>query len=100
MRSHKELVHELRSAPRSWIDTAIVVAFEDRFEFVGEDHPDPAGRLNALEREGGLAIGVAGIQPTACNNGSFLAQIFKEYEQQAWAHRYMDTLRRMIECLS
>jgi hypothetical protein len=36
MRSTNELIKELRNAPQQWIDTAIVVAFEDRFEFVAE----------------------------------------------------------------
>lgn len=98
MRSNKELADELRTVPGSWIDTAIVVAFENRFEFVGESHPDPTGRLDSLELQGGLAIGLAGVQPTVCNDRVFLAQIFKEYEGQAWAERYMDRLRRMIAC--
>ena len=100
MRSNEELVQALRKAPESWMETAIVVAFENRFEFVPEDHPNPAGRLTSLEQQGGLAIGLAGIEPTACNDRAFLARVFKEYEDQAWAQRYMDRLRGLVACYS
>jgi hypothetical protein len=30
------------------MEIAIVVAFENRFEFVGDDHPDPMNRLTPL----------------------------------------------------
>jgi hypothetical protein len=79
------------------MDTAIVVAFENRFEFVAEDHPDPIKRLKALQIQGGLAIGLAGVQPGAyTDRPAFVAQVFQEYEEQAWAHRYMDTLRGIV----
>ena len=61
MRTDEQLVNELRMAPESWIDTAIVRAFESRFEFVREDHPYPAWRMNFLAAQGGLAIGLAGV---------------------------------------
>lgn len=95
MRSPKELVSELRTAPGPWMDAVIVVAFENRFEFVAEDHPDPAGRLKFLQEQGGLAIGLAGVRPTQFTDSTFFARVFAEYEGQAWAHRYMDTLRRI-----
>ena len=96
MRSNKELVHALRSAPVSWMDAAIVVAFENRFEFVTEDHPDPMNRLNSLQEEGGLAIGLAGVRSNEHADRGFSAEVFQEYEGQAWAHRYMDTLRGIV----
>ena len=77
------------------MDAAIVVAFEIRFEFVAEDHANPMYRLNALQEQGGLAIGLAGVKPSESGGPAFRAQLFQEYEGQAWAHRYMDTLRRM-----
>ncbi len=95
MRSNKELIKALRAAPASWMDSAIVVAFENRFEFVTEDHPDPIHRLNSLEEQGGLAIGLAGVKPGESGDRAFRAQLFQEYEGQVWAHRYLDTLRRM-----
>jgi hypothetical protein len=95
-RSNKQLVDELRRAPDPWIDSAIVVAFEDRFEFVGEDHLDPMSRLNSLEAQGGLAIGLAGMRPGARRDQRTLsARVFSEYVGQGWAHRYMDILLRM-----
>ena len=95
-RSNKQLVDELRTGPDPWIDSAIVVAFEDRFEFVGEDHLDPMGRLNSLQEQGGLAIGLAGIRPGKRKDQRVLsARVFSEYVGQAWAHRYMDILVRM-----
>jgi hypothetical protein len=96
MRSNKELVHALREAPGPWIDTAIIVAFENRFEFVTEDHPDPMKRLNVLEGEGGLAIGLAGVKAAESVDRNFRAQLFNEYEGQAWAHHYMDKLRGIV----
>jgi hypothetical protein len=96
MRSNKELVHALRAAPEPWMDAAIIVAFENRFEFVGEDDPDPMNRLNSLQAEGGLAIGLAGVKPGVPADRAFLAEVFKEYEGQAWAHRYMDKLRGIV----
>jgi hypothetical protein len=97
MQSNKQLLNELRTAPGSWMDAAIVVAFENRFEFVPEDHPDPMSRLSSLQAEGGLAIGLAGIQPGAhADRPAFSAQVFEEYEGQAWAHEYMDTLRGIV----
>jgi len=97
MRSNKQLVNELRTAPGQWMDAAIVVAFENRFEFVAEDHPDPMSRLNSLQEQGGLAIGLAGVQPgTYTDRAFFFAQVFQEYEGQAWAHRYMDALRGIV----
>jgi hypothetical protein len=78
------------------MDTAIVVAFENRFEFVTEDHPDPTSRLDYLEAQGGLAIGLAGVKPTHYTDATFLTMVFPEYEDQAWAHRYMETLRKII----
>ena len=95
MRSNRQLVNDLRAAPASWMDAAIVVVFENRFEFVAEDHPDPMGRLTSLQEQGGLAIGMAGVKPSV-NSGSFLVKVFQEYEGQAWAHRYMDTLRGIV----
>jgi hypothetical protein len=95
MRSNKELINALRAAPAPWMDTAIVVAFENRFEFVAEDHANPMYRLNVLQAQGGLAIGLAGIKPSGSADRGFRAQLFQEYEGQAWAHRYMDALRRM-----
>ena len=100
MRSNKELINALREAPGPWMDTAIVVAFENLFEFVGEDHPDPMNRLKFLQEQGGLAIGLAGIKPSQDAERAFLAQLFQEYEGQAWAHHYMDTLRGIIRSQS
>jgi hypothetical protein len=98
MRSNQQLVDALRMAPQPWVDTAIVVAFENRFEFVGEDHPDPMSRLHSLLAEGGLAIGLAGVASTTPTNGNVLqTQVFQEYSGQAWAHRYMDTLRGIVK---
>jgi hypothetical protein len=96
MRSNKELIDALREAPGPWMDTAIIVAFENRFEFVAEDHPDPMKRLNALQEQGGLAIGLAGVKSSAYVDRAFRAQLFDEYEGQAWAHQYMDRLRGII----
>ena len=96
MRSNKELVDALRAAPGPWMDAAIVVAFENRFEFVGEDHPDPTNRLNSLQKQGGLAIGLAGIKPSGYVGRAVLAEVFPEYDGQAWAHRYMDALRGIV----
>ena len=97
MRSNKQLVNELRTAPGSWMDIAIVVAFENRFEFVAEDHPDPMSRLDSLQEQGGLAIGLAGVKPsTYTDRDVFSAQVFQEYEGQAWAHQYMDALRGIV----
>ena len=95
MRSNKELINALRGAPAPWIDVAIVVAFDNRFEFIAEDHANPMYRLNALQEQGGLAIGLAGVKPGESGYPAFGAQLFQEYEGQAWAHRYMDTLRRI-----
>lgn len=80
------------------MDAAIVVAFENRFEFVAEDHPDPMSRLNSLQEQGGLAIGLAGVKPSTYTDRPFFhAQVFQEYEGQAWAHQYMDALRGIIQ---
>ena len=100
MRSNKELINALRAAPGPWMDTAIIVAFENRFEFVTEDHPDPMKRLNALQEQGGLAIGLAGVKSSESVDRAFRAQLFDEYEGQAWAHQYMDTLRGIIRSQS
>jgi hypothetical protein len=96
MRSNKELITALRDAPEPWIDTAIIVAFENRFEFVTEDNPEPTERLNRLELQGGLAIGLAGVKPADSVDRAFRAQLFDEYEGQAWAHQYMDKLRGIV----
>ena len=96
MKSNRELVNALRAAPGRWIDTAIVVAFENRFEFVAEDHPDPVYRLNFLQEQGGLAIGLAGVTPSKHADCAFMADVFQEYEGQVWAHRYMDKLRGIV----
>jgi hypothetical protein len=96
MRSNRELVNALREAPAPWMDAAIVVAFENRFEFVAEDHPDPMKRLKSLQEQGGLAIGLAGVKSSQSVDRAFLAQVFEEYEGQAWAHRYMDRLRGIV----
>lgn len=78
------------------MDTVIVVAFDNRFEFVAEDHPDPIYRLNSLQEQGGLAIGLAGVKSNGHTNRAFQVQVFQEYEGQAWAHRHMDSLRRIV----
>jgi hypothetical protein len=96
IRSVREHVRDLRAAPSHWIDTAIVVAFHDRFEFVREDCPDPSALLNSLEAHGGVAIGLAGIDPAESSAGTFLAKVFPEYEGQAWTHRHMVRLRRIV----
>lgn len=96
IRSVSEYVKDLRAAPSQWIDTAIVVAFHDRFEFVREDCPDPSGLLHSLEAHGGVAIGLAGIDPVESTPGIFSAKVFPEYEGQAWTHRHMDRLRRIV----
>ena len=96
IRSVSDYVKDLRAAPSYWIDTAIVVAFHDRFEFVREDCPDPSALLSSLEADGGVAIGLAGIDPAESSPGTFLAKVFPEYEGQAWTHRHMDRLRRMV----
>jgi hypothetical protein len=96
MKSDKELLNALRAAPASWLDVAIVVAFDDRFEFVAEDHPDPLNRLNSLQEQGGLAIGLAGLKSSEYADRAFRVQVFQEYEGQAWAHRYMDRLRGIV----
>ena len=49
IRSVDDCVKDLRAAPNYWIDTAIVVAFHDRFEFVREDCPDPSALLSSFE---------------------------------------------------
>ena len=96
MKSNEELLIALRAAPASWMDTAIVVAFDNRFDFVREDHPDPIKRLNSLQEQGGLPIGLAGLESSKYPARAFLVQVFQEYKGQAWAHRYMDTLRGIV----
>ena len=96
MKSNNELVNALRAAPASWMDAAIVVAFDNRFEFVAEDHPDPVNRLNSLQEQGGLPIGLAGVQWSPYAGRAFVVQVFQEYKGQAWAQRYMDTLRGIV----
>jgi hypothetical protein len=97
MRSNKQLVNELKAAPALWMDAAIVVAFENRFEFVGEDHPDPISRLNSLQEQGGLAIGLAGVEPGVVPERTlFSSQLFHEFKGQIWAHRYMEILRGIV----
>jgi hypothetical protein len=96
IRSIGEYIKKLRSAPNQWIDTAIVVAFHDRFEFVREDCPDPSALLQSFEAHGGVAIGLAGIDPAESNPGTFLSKVFPEYEGQGWAHRHMDRLREIV----
>jgi len=96
MRSANEHVRDLRAAPNQWIDTAIVVVFHDRFEFVREDCPDPSALLRSLEAHGGLAIGLAGIKPAAHNGGTFLVKVFPEYEGQAWMQQHVERLRRIV----
>jgi hypothetical protein len=100
VRSNKELVNALRAAPEPWLHTAIVVAFENRFEFVSEDHPYPMNRLKSLEEQGGLAIGLAGVSVGQHADRAFLAEVFEEYRGQQWAHRYMDMLRGIVRCHS
>jgi hypothetical protein len=95
-RSVGEYIKKLRAAPNPWIDTAIVVAFHDRFEFVREDCPAPSALLQSLEAEGGVAIGLAGIDPAESIPGIFLSKVFPEYEGQAWAHRHMTRLREIV----
>jgi len=96
MRSNKELIKALRAAPASWMDTAIVVAFENHIEFVTEDHPDPINRLNSLQEQVGLAIGLAGVRSSGYSGRALQVQVFQEYEGQSWAHRHMDSLRRIV----
>ena len=96
MRSNRELIKALRAAPASWMDTAIVVAFDNHIEFVAEDHPDPINRLNSLEEQGGLAIGLAGMKPSGYSGRAFQGQVFQEFEGQLWAHRHMDSLRKIV----
>jgi hypothetical protein len=96
MKSNEELVNALRSAPAAWLDTAIVVAFENRVELVAEDHPDPICRLNSLQEQSGLAIGLAGIKSSGNDRRTFQVQLFEEFEGQAWAHRCMDQLRGIV----
>ena len=96
IRSVGEYIKKLRAAPRQWIDTAIVVAFHDRFEFVREDCPDPSALLQSFEAQGGVAIGLAGIDPAKSRSGIFLSKVFPEYEGQAWAHRHLDRLREIV----
>ena len=89
-------VKDLRAAPSHWVDTAIVVAFHDRFEFVREDCPDPSELLRSLEASGGVAIGLAGMNLPASSRRTFMAKVFPEYAGQAWTHRHMDTLRKIV----
>jgi hypothetical protein len=95
MQSNEKLVHQLRTAPWPWVDAAIVVAFENRFEFIKEDYPDPVSQLNSLQSQGGLAIAFAGMAP-GTHRAAFSAQLFPEFRGQAWAHRYMDILREIV----
>ena len=97
MKSNKQHIDELRKNPEPWVDVAIVVAFKDRFEFVSEDDPDAVTRLNALQAEGGLPIGFAGLVGIGSpDSGNLQTQVFSEYREQAWAHQYMTVLRRIV----
>jgi hypothetical protein len=78
------------------VDAAIVVAFEDSFEFVREDSPFPMTRLKSLETRGGLAIGLAGMKPGQNDRDVFCVKVFKEYEREAWAYQYMEKLRGIV----
>ena len=73
MRSNEELINALREAPAPWMDVAIVVAFDNRFEFIAEDHANPMYRLNALQEQGGLAIGLAGVKSSEGADRAFKA---------------------------
>lgn len=95
MQSNEKLIQELRTAQWPWVDAVIVVAFGDRFEFVKEDYPDPMGQLTSLQSQGGLAIAFAGLAP-GTPRAVFSAQLFPEFRNQAWAHRYMDILRKIV----
>src|SRR5205823_3485351 len=94
--SYEDLVNSFKASPASWLDAAIVVAFDNRFEFVAEDHPDPMNRLISLQEQGGLPIGLAGLKSSEYADRALLVQVFQEYEGQGWAHRYMDTLRGIV----
>ena len=96
VRSVSDHIRDLRTAPSNWIDTAIVVAFHDRFEFVRESCSDAPGLLRSLESRGGLAIGLAGMSITPSSRDKFLAKVFPEYEGQAWTHHRMNALRRIV----
>ena len=96
MKSNTELINALRAAPEPWMDAAIVVVFENRFEFVAEDHPYAMNRLNSLLAQGGLALGLAGVKLGESADRAFRAELFQEYENQSWAHRYMDVLRGIV----
>ena len=97
MRTMKQLVDELRKTPEQWVDAAIVIVFEDRFEFVGEGHPDPMNRLSTLVEQGGLPIGFAGLLPTARGGiGVLKTQVSQDYMSQGWAHQYMKSLCSMV----
>lgn len=52
MRSNAEVINALRTAPEQWLDAAIIV-FEDRFEFVPEDHPQRVPWVIAKRRNHG-----------------------------------------------
>ena len=95
MQSNEKLVQKLRTASWPWVDAAIVVAFGDRFEFVAEDNPDPMRQLTSLQSQGGLAIAFAGLAPGA-HRAFFAVQLFPEFRDQAWAHRYVDILRQIV----
>ena len=93
MPSNTQLIDAMRTAPEPWMDVAVVVAFEDRFEFVAEDHPDPMYWLSFLQEQGGLAIGLAGVKPDNSTDRAFLFELFQEYEGEVWAHQDMERLR-------
>jgi hypothetical protein len=66
------------------MDAAIVVAFESRFEFAAEDHPDPMTRLNFLQEQGGLSIGLAGVKPsTYSDRAFFFAHVFSRIRRSS-----------------
>jgi len=96
VRSVGEHVKDLREAPSHWIDTVIVVVFQDRFEFVPEDCPAPCALLRSLEASGGVAIGLAGMKLADSSRKTFLVKVFPEYKGQAWTHRSMDRLRGIV----
>jgi hypothetical protein len=93
----KQIVDELRKTPEQWVDAAIVIVFDDRFEFVGEGHPDPMTRLSFLVEQGGIPIGFAGLLPTARDGvGVLKTQVSQDYLSQGWAHQYMKSLSSMV----
>jgi len=91
MRTTVELILELEHNAEGYEKAALIVGFENTTVFIEVDNPRRLELLNEAIKQGGEPVGWYRFRA-----GDLQLGPLQEYENEDWAHKYLETLFKVV----